>query len=64
MPTPGDDDDIIIHRVQNSDGTTDTETPVTTTRALFHSLLGYVNVNAISSQPVRDLFNQCTAISS
>ena len=62
MPTPGDDDDIIIHRVQNVDGGTDTEDPVQTTRALFHSLLGYVNANAISSQPVRDLYNACVAL--
>jgi hypothetical protein len=63
MPTPGDDDDIIIHRVQNADGVTDTETPVATTRALFHSLLGYVNVNGITNGAVRDLYNQLAALS-
>lgn len=61
--TPGDDDDIIIHRVNNADNT-DTETPVTTTVTLLSDLLGYIAPNTISSQPVRALYNSLVALTS
>lgn len=59
----GDDDDIIIHRVQHNTST-DSLTPVTTTRALFDNLLGYIAPNTIADQPTKALYNSLSGLAS
>lgn len=59
----GDDDDIIIHRVVHNTST-DSETPVTTTRALFANLLGYIAPNTIADQPTKALYNSLNGLAS
>lgn len=61
--TPGDDDDIIIKRVNNADQT-DTKTPVETTKTLFSNLLGYIAPNTIADQPTKALYNALVSIAS
>lgn len=61
MPAPGDDDDIIIHRVQHN-SSTDTMTPITTTRALFGNLLGFIAPATIPDQPTKALYTASEAL--
>jgi len=57
----GDDDDVIIHRVQHNT-TTDTATPVTGSRADMAALMSHINIPALPSQSQKDLANAIVAL--
>lgn len=49
---PGDDDEIIIRRVNDSGSV-----EVDTTNSLLANLLGYIAPNTIADQPTKNLYN-------